>query len=47
VYPRMSVITYHYEGTLSVKFQAYVRQMIIFRGILDNCLTFFYRFVII
>jgi hypothetical protein len=35
------------EGTLSVKFGIYLHQMTIFRGVLDNCPTYFYHPIII
>jgi hypothetical protein len=35
------------QGTLGVNFGIYVRQTTIFRGVLDNCTTYFYHPIII
>jgi len=44
---QVTFICYILEGTFSVKFEIYVCQTTIFRGVLNNCPIYFYHPVII
>jgi len=47
IMPIQIIMFFFLEGTFSVKFKIYVRQMTILGGVLNNCQPIFYHLIII